>query len=156
MGTDIRWQVEFFYENEWRWFKPQSHYERFVYSWRNSVLYDILAGAGKKQVPPAFPVRGVPKDLSIRLEIEHKLTGILGTRDFSWLTYGELCNEEIWDKRLPSGSLYRDHARDLLWTVLPCMEQLLVDIPYKLHGNRKKNIEPLSEHNLRAVFGFID
>jgi hypothetical protein len=47
---------------------------------------------------------------------------------------------------------YIDRARDLVYTVLPCMQQLLVDIPSKAGMSKTE----LLETELRAVYGFSD
>lgn len=155
MGRDISWQIEYKEDGHWQWLRPVSKYERFVYSHRDSLMFDLLAGAGRGKLPPFIPARGLPKDMSVRLANSwqpsfdgkpYKQFRILGDLHQSWLSYEELRGVSL---------LYQRHVSevsDLRVTVLPCLQQLLAD----LGSDTRRPSEPLGDHELRAVFGFYD
>jgi hypothetical protein len=157
MGREIHWQVEYQVESTRSWYlvHPTSKYERFIYDWRDSLMFDLLAGAGRKAKEPVFAARGLPKDMSTDLKHRYELkkngiayqrTQVLGDHTHSWLNYTEL--EEVcvaWRRARPEG------VQDLVHTVMPCLIRLLVELPMEQDSR-----VILTGSQLRAVFGFSD
>jgi hypothetical protein len=122
MGIDIHWHIEYKLDDGWHWFQAKSNYERFIYSWRNSVVFDLLAGVYKNELAPCIvPPRGLPKDMSAGLTRAHAEKGVLGEFGFSWLTLRELNKPDLfWNTfSLTRQRSYKKDAADLLNTVLP-------------------------------------
>jgi len=156
MGVDIYWQIEYKLEDAWHWFPAKSNYERFIYSWQNKVVFDLLAGVYQNELAPCIVApKGLPDDLSVALKAAHEERSVLGGHNFSWLTLRELnLPHAFWDTHSSRERPYRQDAADLLNTVLPCMRDLCTDIPFLPPKPPVFSGDLLEDTDLRAVFGF--